>query len=359
MFTSEDSYLTLRDLLSQNRPFAVFRLPNETDVTLIIGDETQPVELYEDLQQLNQKRGFVISPFRVDESHPIVLLKESCTQTLFFGDDVRKVNPVFTQIEPRPSAAYSRCFSLFHQSLQEEKFEKLVLSRCQTLPHTKDFSSIETFHRALLADAHCMVWMAFTPQTGLWLGSTPEVILSGENERWEVVALAGTQPLENGELPSHWRKKNQEEQEYVARYVRELLQEEGISAQESEPYSIRAGQLAHLKTDFVFKMQEHDHLGKLLSSLHPTPAVCGLPKKEAFEFIAQNEEYTRGYYSGFIGRLNPDLRTDLYVNLRCVQVVNDKMTFYAGGGLLSSSLLEDEWIETERKLQTMKQIVFR
>ena len=91
--------------------------------------------------------------------------------------------------------------------------------------------------------------------------------------------------------------------------------------------------------------------------LHPTPDVCWLPKDTAYRFILENEGYDRKYYSGFIGWLDPEGRTDLYVNLRCMHIEDEQLPLYAGGGLLSSSELNDEWQETEKKLQTMRRIL--
>lgn len=58
-----------------------------------------------------------------------------------------------------------------------------------------------------------------------------------------------------------------------------------------------AGALSHLKTDFHFSLPDSNKLGNLLNLLHPTPAVCGLPKEEAYRFIQDNEKYDRRYYS--------------------------------------------------------------
>ena len=55
---------------------------------------------------------------------------------------------------------------------------------------------------------------------------------------------------------------------------------------------------------------------KIILALHPTSAVCGLPKQEAKEFILQNEGYNREYYSGFLGELNID-----FVTFRCGRAV--------------------------------------
>ena len=53
----------------------------------------------------------------------------------------------------------------------------------------------------------------------------------------------------------------------------------------------------------------------------------------------------------------PKAKTDLYVNLRCMNILPQTFTLYAGGGLLAASQLEDEWQETEDKLDTMRRIV--
>jgi isochorismate synthase len=95
----------------------------------------------------------------------------------------------------------------------------------------------------------------------------------------------------------------------------------------------------------------------LLQALHPTPAVSGLPKEEAFRFIEENEGYDRLYYSGFLGMLDAERETGIYVNLRCMHIAHDSLTLFAGGGLLASSSLEDEWEETEYKLKTMLDIL--
>lgn len=154
-----------------------------------------------------------------------------------------------------------------------------------------------------------------------------------------------------------WDEKNRKEQDYVASYIRRQLLSLGIHSTENGPYPAYAGALSHLKTDFRFSLKDNKGLGDLLKVLHPTPAVCGLPKEEAYRFILQNEGYDRRYYSGFIGWLDPEGRTDIYVNLRCMHIEDEQLTLYAGGGLLASSELNDEWLETEKKLQTIKRLI--
>ena len=106
----------------------------------------------------------------------------------------------------------------------------------------------------------------------------------------------------------------------------------------------------HLRTDFRFHLKSEVSTAELLAKLHPTPAVCGLPKDEAKEFIIKNESIDRKYYSGFAGPLNLNGETHLYVSLRCMNIVDNQYIVYAGGGIMSESVVEEEWKETELKI---------
>lgn len=127
------------------------------------------------------------------------------------------------------------------------------------------------------------------------------------------------------------------EQRYVAKYIEECLEHYALNLRISAPYSRRAGFVKHLSTDFLFDLKEGEGIGNLIGELHPTPAVCGIPKQAAFDFITRNESYERAYYSGFAGPLSCGGMTRLYVTLRCMSIMGRKVELYAGGGLLKDS----------------------
>ena len=243
------------------------------------------------------------------------------------------------------------------EPLKEKTIKKLVLSRPAFCPIDNEFSPLETFVKACNDYPRMMIYLCHTPVTGTWLGSTPEILLSGNAQNWKTVALAGTLPIVDGIEPTEWNSKNKEEQAIVAEYVRGIIKKHGMKITEKGPYTARAGQLVHLKTDFLFQLKETKFLGELLKELHPTPAVCGLPKKEAYQFIAENEGYDRRYYTGFIGWMDLEGQTDLYVNLRCMEIRTTEVKLYAGGGILPSSEVRNEWDETNQKMKTMKNIL--
>ncbi len=343
MTDEEISNLTTIDAFIQRKqPFAVYRIPGEKVPRLLTQAEGAVCLIY-DLKELNGQRGFVIAPFQVSETCPVVLIQpDQWGQPLPIDNDTAEEREVALRMQGQESfltsstEEYASCFHTFINA---------------------GFSPLSIFRAACRRYIHSYIYLCYTPQTGIWLGSTPEIILSGEKDEWNTVALAGTQPLQDGKLPQIWDEKNRKEQAYVASYIRRQLLSLGIHSTENGPYPAYAGALSHLKTDFQFSLKDNKGLGDLLKVLHPTPAVCGLPKEEAYRFILQNEGYDRRYYSGFIGWLDPEGRTDIYVNLRCMYIEDEQLTLYAGGGLLASSELNDEWLETEKKLQTIKRLI--
>lgn len=367
-----DSYEIIDTLIKQGRSFAIWRIPGEDRLHFRMQSAGSPCLLY-DIKDLNERSGFVIAPFQVTAERPIVLIQPDVFELRSMNNEELIMNNERAQddhyslftihsslsevSESEEQERYAYRFSLFTNPLLKGSQDKLVLSRSKTIRKDPSFSPGKAFFAAEERYIRSYVYLCHTPETGTWMGGTPEILLSGEKGDWQTVALAGTQSLRDGKLPKSWDHKNWREQQLVASYIRRQLSTLGITPEEKGPYSARAGEVSHLKSDFFFSLPNAEKLGDVLQLLHPTPAVCGLPKEEAYHFIIENEGYDRSYYSGFIGWLNPKGKTDLYVNLRCMNILPQTFTLYAGGGLLAASQLEDEWQETEDKLDTMRRIV--
>lgn len=193
-----------------------------------------------------------------------------------------------------------------------------------------------------------MVMLLDTPQTGTWIMATPEILLEQQKSLLRTMALAGTMPFSEG-FPE-WSEKNKHEQNIVERYIENIISPFCDKIIKDGPQTVRAGNLMHLRTDFRFHLKSEVSTAELLAKLHPTPAVCGLPKDEAKEFIIKNESIDRKYYSGFAGPLNLNGETHLYVSLRCMNIVDNQYIVYAGGGIMNESVVEEEWKETELKI---------
>lgn len=351
----------IRLLAGRDACFALYRLPGGKTVR---GVEAGRAVTCAGIGGLDARRGFVIAPFCEDDTHPVVVIeggREFETALPDPGDDLPTVGMCSPDDESyrRVSEAYASEFARFKEALTGGCFPKLVLARREEIPSVADFSAVDTFLKACRTYPDAFVYLCRTPLTGMWLGSSPEILLSGDDARWQVVALAGTMAWGEGPLPEveAWSGKNRREQRCVADYIDGVLRGESILPQRSATRTVRAGRLVHLKTDFYFDKNPRLRIGRLLERLHPTPAVCGLPKEEARRFILREEVCGRGYYSGFVGWIDPERRTDLYVNLRCMELGGDCLRLYAGGGLLPESECGEEWRETENKLRTMKRVL--
>ena len=342
----------LEEYVKENLSFVLYRLPGSVAARLLV-QERSPAGRLLRIEELNKRSGFAIVPFRVSDTCPVMLIRPGREEFI----PLPALGPLLAAGIRRPitwpAGGYESRFHTFMAAIGEERFRKLALSRQLILEREASFSAVESFFRACAGYPQSFVYILHTPETGTWLGCTPEIILKGGKNRWQAVALAGTQRVRHGEPIEPWDNKNQAEQALVVSYLREQLSAFGIRCEEDGPYTIRYGSLAHLKTDFHFHLPDPDRLGDLLSLLHPTPAVSGLPKEEALRFIAENEGYDRRYYAGFLGWLDAFGETNLYVNLRCMRILPRSLELYAGGGLLPSSVMQTEWQETEDKLQTM------
>ncbi len=346
--------------------FAIYRLPHADQSFFVRQTEGEPEELLS-CAELNGREGFVVAPFEVTPEQPILLIRgdESFLwkeESFLWKEEslLWKKESLSTFHFPLSSMnTYAIDFANFHAQLEAGIFRKIVLARCATEHLPQGMTPLNLYAEACKRYPRMFVSLVYTEKSGLWLTATPEILLEGSGNSWRTIALAGTMKLEgeqlNGEGESlTWGTKDIQEQRYVATYITECLERFTSDFVEDGPRTVRAANLVHLRSDFTFSLPDDQHVGDLLQALHPTPAVCGLPKREAFRFITQNECTPRRYYSGFMGPLSLRDSTHLYVSLRCMNIAADQCRLYAGGGLLKDSRMEQEWKETEAKMETMR-----
>lgn len=243
--------------------------------------------------------------------------------------------------------------------IRETGIAKIVVSRTaeRTLP--PGFDAVDAFLELSVRYPHAFVSLVGIPNTGTWLGASPEILLTLDAQALTTMALAGTQrrpeecPLEE----IRWGRKERVEQEMVSDYVRDFFRRAGVAAVEEQgPQTVAAGNVVHLQTLFRVQLPEPERLAlanRVLDKLHPTSAVCGMPKHKALAFILANEQYARSFYSGFLGPVHVEGQSSLYVNLRCMQLHQESASLYVGAGITADSEPAAEWRETEMKAETV------
>ena len=337
---------------------------------------------------LSGKSGFVMAPFAPDRRHPVLVLRPDWCDDLQpdsllaeeggLPDNIKDLlKEVLKRSRQKVSfrvgtrAHYAIDFANFHSHIMEGEFTKIVLARCAREPNDGRLSPLQLFVKACREYPRLFVALVSARRCGTWLMATPEVLLDGDGNGWSTMSLAGTMTLSDQQLsfdvpPTQgrhdeknlkWSVKNIEEQRFVSTFITESLEQVATDIEEKGPYTMRAGNLVHLRSDFSFAMPDKERVGELLHLLYPTPAVCGLPKEEARDFIVHNEFAPRLYYSGFAGPFDIEGATHLFVALRCMRIDADCYNLYAGGGLLADSEEEAEWRETEDKMETMRHLI--
>ena len=341
-----------------------FRLPEQDHYVRLEQRHGKPLAL-ESLHELDGRKGFVFAPFVPSDECPVMLMQPDTSTIASLNDCTLPGSDAIGNKSDKPLRTdgrqrYAHDFAAFHGLIVQGGCDKIVLSRTADVPLRPGTSPLSLFQRACKLYPHQCIALVDMPEVGTWLMATPEVLLASEHGTCRTMALAGTQKAPGtyrfGDEVA-WSAKNRREQRYVANYIHDLLQRHASHVIQTPPHTTRAARLLRLCTDFRFNLPGGTGLGTLLEALHPTPAVCGMPKERAQQFILHNESEPRAYYSGFCGPLDMAGQTHLFVNLRCMNLRGDTCRLYAGGGIVAESKEEDEWNETELKLNTMRDVL--
>ena len=347
--------------------FIFYRLPRASKAHLIRCNGDDIIISY-DIKEIGNKEGYVFAPFKISEEKPLLIFPFKDEETLDLDEE--SLSDITEILDKTSSSAeketYICLFNKFHKCISDGKCAKIVLSRKTHITKQHDISPCDLFLTACRICPDMYVSLVSSPLCGMWLTATPEYLADSKNGCLHTASLAGTrQNTVTDEMNiddctrdnDSWSGKNIVEQDYVSQYVRERVEQYAKDIIEKGPQTIKAGNVCHLLTDFSYKLKEDVTLGMLLDKLHPTPAVCGIPKDFTYNYILENEHYDREYYSGFQGKISSKEGIHLFVTLRCMKVLDNGYDLFAGGGLVFESDKEYEWLETEAKMQTMKRCI--
>lgn len=347
--SNKDFFSKLRWAESENLPLTAFKLPNSQQIHLIYQNNSD-LHKVEDFSQ----EGFVINSF--SEYNPYIIKPENHFESEVNTDTSLQDIP-FDDTLVFDQQSYMTLVQQAINEIHNTKLKKVVTS--QRVTKTINQTSVADYFEALIqrfASAFCYV--LFHPKLGKWMAATPEILLKINENHFETMSLAGTQLFVHNQLPT-WTEKEKEEQKIVTDTIIEKLAPLSTELSVWQTQTIRAGNLWHLCTKISGKFTHQNTTGNLIKALHPTPAVCGYPVQNAKNFINTKENYNREFYTGFCGVLNLPLKgkSDIFVNLRCMQITNNQSHIYVGGGITKDSDPLQEFQEIRNKAQNMLQII--
>lgn len=382
-------------------PTAIWRLPRQHEKHFLTSFEEIPQQSKIDFEELGA--GFAFSPFVNPGGEKTFFLKadlhyifntSESTQNEDFKEvispsalnthfialmkgETQALNSVSSNKFTNKQTTKQEFIDLVEKGIAEIEsgvFQKVVLSRTKSVVLPTDFDIVTTFDKLCEAYPSAFISAVSLPYLGVvWVGASPEILVSQDSEGiFRTMALAGTQSAydSDGNLiktsEALWRQKEIEEQSFVTRYIINCLKKIRVREFEEEgPKTVIAGNLIHLRTDIIIDTVAINFpqlATVMLDLLHPTSAVCGMPKTPATDFILNYEGYDRDFFSGFLGPVNiqsseRQAESHIFVNLRTMKIEENIATLYAGCGITADSNPEKEWNETEMKTQTLGRVI--
>jgi isochorismate synthase len=351
----------LNQIVKSGQCFAAWRLPSDVDFSVLITPKAEVVTS-DDLNNKLGRKGFFVVPFDTD-MHPMVWFSghKVCRGAELELSDVAgsENNPIYLPDGFPVSASkdeYLKQLDAIVDEIRLGSVRKVILSRVQEefIEHTE----LTKIYEALcIKYPTAYVFWYFSPETGMWMGASPEILLQWDGVDYTTVALAGTRKEAPADLVQAWEEKERDEQSIVTDYIDSILRNYSKDIEVLGPETVIAGQVSHLKTVFRFKADASAlDVGRLLMELHPTPAVCGLPKFQARQVIETVEYHDRECYAGFIGYCSGQT-FDFFVNIRTMKILGTKAALFLGGGITMGSNAEKEWAETCLKAETLLSVI--
>ncbi|EIM72802.1 chorismate binding domain-containing protein [Nitritalea halalkaliphila LW7] len=383
----------IQNALLHGKAFALWRQPKTSTLHFLADDSGELKRVQADLEQL--PAGFIAHPFadQADEKayfiaadvHETFSLEQAtCAwpehqgapaeppkQLLPWSQLAPLLAPVRMQEREKggyrsPKQREEHQYSHFIQTVQEAiaaiqrgELRKVVPARTKHVPLQEHFSPA----RALLALANAypnaFVNFFHLPQVGTWMGASPETLVRTRGAQFYTMSLAGTQVASVKDPLKHaaWTQKEIEEQALVSRYIVDCFKKIRLREyEEIGPKTVVAGHLLHLRSDFFVDMEATNfpQLGSvMLRLLHPTSAVCGMPREAAHRFLRQHEQLDRSLFAGYMGPVQVQGMCSIYVNLRTARLTPEGALLFAGAGVTEDSDPEKEWRETELKCATI------
>ena len=344
--------------LSKSWPFAVVYTPESTESRFYAAEKTLRTEDLHD-----NRNCFVVSTFGLEESQNPKgipadfsierILSDESGSSIFTETDVMKMSDERTTSFREYDEVIGRVTGELAGKTGKTVISRMIIERADTDP----FEVADIYFRSF---PKCFRAIYFTPEVGLWIVATPELLLDYDygKESLRTMSLAGTR--KRGD--NLWDEKNRKEHELVTRYIVGTLEKTGMAVTVGPNENLPFGAIEHLcnRIEAQGKIEPVD----IALKLSPTPAVCGWPKEKAYMTIVTAERHKRSCYGAFIGIVD-QASSRLYVNLRCCKVEkcpdSDEYRYllFAGGGINDMSETAKEWEESANKIKPFQTAILK
>lgn len=246
------------------------------------------------------------------------------------------------------------------QIMEERAIKKIVLARTRNMLFQNELSSDELI-RSLREQQENTCVFCLEKESAAFLGATPERLIKKSGQHIYSACLAGSvsraKTNDEDSRLGEWLlndRKNRMEHQYVVSTVHDslidLCKQLNIP---NQPVLMKNKNIQHLYTSVEGICAESASIFDFVERLHPTPALGGLPRMEAMDWIREHERSDRGFYASPIGWCDTQENGEFDVGIRSALINGRKAFLYAGCGLLKDSVPEQEYEETAIKFKPM------
>ena len=263
-----------------------------------------------------------------------------------------------TRVETEQDAWYEAVDRALEEVARGE-VSKVVLARVQNVSAEGGLEPVDVAMNLWRDNPGAHVFL-FEPVPGhVLLGAAPETVATVANGHFRATAVAGSVSRGDNETQQkafarellRSAKDRREHQMCVEDMVERLVAvSEKVSAQD-EPHVLTLTTIQHLETVIEADLRPDQSVLSVLETLHPTPAVCGLPRDLALDFLRREEQFKRGWYAGPVGWFDGDGNGVFVPALRSAVGRGTEWRLFAGAGIIAGSDPRREWDETRIKFQ--------
>lgn len=340
--------------LDHNIPFALFILPGEN------------IKLAHFLATIPDKEPisplcFAITPWNESTSDNIHITDTIDVDEFIAASYLPKFDNTITLNVNKVSTSresHTTQVTYLKELLTHIPMGKVVLSRilCGSIRGWQNNDTwIDVAFKYFQYHPNTLRYIYYTPYTGGWIAASPELLLNVDKKSGQAstISLAGTRYKLKDKYT--WDAKNIEEHNIVSQFISNELIRLGLSFEIRPVDDVHFGSISHLCDLISFNIGQLSPT-TILDILSPTPALSGYPRPDALKIISNIEAHSRHCYGGYVS-INSYQSFIAYVNLRCIHFHNSDYCIYAGGGITSQSIPDEEWYETEQKMHDLKQLL--
>lgn len=266
-----------------------------------------------------------------------------------------------SRLSPKDAWTFQHKVRQILATIKANQIQKQVVAHALDITRSYSFQRSISLPRLRARHSDCYIFSFSGTQNAHFIGASPERLLSTCQGRLVTDALAGSAPRGVTAAADYAigqqllnNAKEQREHQLVLDFIVQQLEAEGLSPRHSTPPDLlRLSHIQHLHTPIHADLPNTISPLTLVESLHPTPAVAGVPTNIACDLIRQTEPCDRGLYAAPLGWVDPQGNSEFIVGIRSALIQDNHARLYAGAGIVAGSDPDKELAEIQLKLQAL------